>query len=812
MRRLPIVAGLLLALPAYSSAADYASPGYSVLAPGQHGNIPVTKNSTDQIKLYDGLTPLRGNVKAADLAKYYKPNVFGTRGQGKTTVEKTTNKRVRIVLDKWGVPHITAKKREDVFFAVGWMFAKERHLLLEVARGPGRLAVLDPPGVNAFALVAGVRIFEPSAEADAIVLRQVDLLKQSEKGRRLLKDIDAYVRGINAQYKRVGREVAPWKRVDFLAISAFIGSIFGRGGGNEANNAMFLDALQTRLGPGPGEDVWNDLRNLNDPESSVSVAKRAPYGATPQSHGGSVVLDNGSFEPTPAATLGRQADAPVPDQMSNALLVAAKRSRTKRPLFVAGPQIGYFYPELVYEVDMHSQDGIDARGLTTTGAGPYVFIGRGQDFAWSLTSAGNDIIDHYVETLCGGSVTKYMHDGECRDMTSVNAGVLKGSPDQVVAWNETVHGPVIGYATVGGTRVAISEKRSTRGREALSLAFFQDLNTNKVTSAKQFLKAAPQFEHTFNIFFADERDIAMYSSGRMPIRPDDVDPGLPTEGTGGHEWRGFIAGKAHPQQINPPSGLILNWNNRPAPGWASADDNWTYGSVHRNDLFTDLIAERSKHTLASVVSVMNEAATQDLRSEELTDLISDVLAGAPAPSPRAEQMRLLLADWRATGSSRLDADGDGKIDHAGAAVMDAVWLRLADAVLDPALGDLKEQLRTTIRSSHDEPASGGSAFGGGWYSYVDKDLRSLLGRDVDGPYSRKYCGSGVLATCAAALWDAFEKAGAELAEAQGNDPAEWRADATAERIRFAPNLINNSMRWTNRPTYQQAISFRGGRR
>ena len=49
------------------------------------------------------------------------------------------------------------------------------------------------------------------------------------------------------------------------------------------------------------------------------------------------------------------------------------------------------------------------------------------------------------------------------------AGTLKaqGEPDQPVSYEETTHGPVVGYATVGGKRVAISVQRSTRGRELL---------------------------------------------------------------------------------------------------------------------------------------------------------------------------------------------------------------------------------------------------------------------------------------------------------------------------------------------------------
>ena len=63
------------------------------------------------------------------------------------------------------------------------------------------------------------------------------------------------------------------------------------------------------------------------------------------------------------------------------------------------------------------------------------------------------MIDQYAETLCGGSDTKYMYKGKCRSMQEFNAGTLDGDP---VRFETTVHGPVIGYATVNGRKVAIS--------------------------------------------------------------------------------------------------------------------------------------------------------------------------------------------------------------------------------------------------------------------------------------------------------------------------------------------------------------------
>jgi hypothetical protein len=60
--------------------------------------------------------------------------------------------------------------------------------------------------------------------------------------------------------------------------------------------------------------------------------------------------------------------------------------------------------------------------------------------------------------------------------------------------------------------------------------------------------------------------------------------------------------------------------------------------------------------------------------------------------------------------------------------------------------------------------------------------------------------------CAASLWAALDAAALELAGAQGTDPAAWRADATKERIVFAPGILTRTMRGSNKPTFQQAIT------
>ena len=797
-----LVAGsvvLLAPLQAASPRRDYAGSAWTILPPGENGSLTFDRNTRDQAQLYDALTPLFGTVTAGDIRRMFKPAPLGAAVPGGK--RERPRPGLTIVRDSFGVAHVNGKTEADVAYGAGWVTAADRGLLLQLIRGPARIAALDVPGLDPLALALSGKSFVPSAEAEAFLSNQLDAVRsQRTVGPKVLRIVNAYAAGFNGYYRAKGIPATPFTANDVVASAALIAARFGTNGGQEVGNAMFLDALEERLGAADARQVFADLREANDPESPVSVPGSFAQQAPSPAPTGSAVLDDGSFTGAPLAT---------PEFGSNALLIGAKRSETGHPLFVAGPQVGYFFPEFFAEMELAGA-GFAVRGAVFPGV-PLALIGRGPDFAWSATSSQADNLDVFVETLCDDD-RHYLYLGQCEPMRRFFAGTLKaqGEPDQEISYVETTHGPVVGYATVGGKRVAISVQRSTRGRELLSTRAFYDLNTGRVTSAKDFLTTMNAVEFSFNWFYADDRDIALFSSGRLPIRAVGTDPALPTVGTGENDWRGFLPFTGHARGINPPSGAILNWNNRPAADVGAADSNFAYGSVHRVDLLRAAVAGRKQHSLATLTGAMNKAATQDLRSVRVWPIVRAVLLTGPAPSARAEAAASLLDNWRTSGSSRLDRELDGKVDDPGAAVLDAAWPRLADAVMEPVLGPLVDRL-AALHGRSDDAGAGGSAYISGWYGYVDKDLRMLLGREVRGPYSRRYCGAGVLATCREALWDALDAAAAELEAKQGPAPSTWRADATAERIRFTSGVLPDTMRWSNRPTFQQLMSFSGHR-
>src|SRR5262249_8419399 len=80
-----------------------------ILPPGNFGGVPFTANSTDQLPLYSGLTPLRDNITLADINTFYLPENFAPIGIGHDEV--TGRPGLTLRYDAYGIPHVYADAR-----------------------------------------------------------------------------------------------------------------------------------------------------------------------------------------------------------------------------------------------------------------------------------------------------------------------------------------------------------------------------------------------------------------------------------------------------------------------------------------------------------------------------------------------------------------------------------------------------------------------------------------------------------------------------------------------------------------------------
>ncbi|HXC79208.1 MAG TPA: penicillin acylase family protein, partial [Candidatus Acidoferrum sp.] len=793
------------------------------------------------------------------------------------------------------VPRIYGDTRAEAMWGAGYVTAEDRLFLMDVLRhyGQGTLSEFLGPSCAFEQMDHDELLVAPYTRAQAQA--QLDALPQEygAEGELTVETIDNFVNGINAfidktltdpsllpaDYVAAAEPPQQWQPSDVVYEAALIGGIFGRGGGGELQNAALLEYLQHQLGQAGGEQAFSDFKEQNDPAAPTTITDKSfPYEipgtinpattalpddpGAPLAGGPTDTTANCDLtQPNPTALSYAIALLGLPRQMSNALVIGAGHSSTGHPLAVFGPQVGYYAPQILMEEDVHAPDYV-AEGASFPGTG-LVELGRGEDYAWSATSASTDNTDERLELICnptGGAPspqgTYYLMDGKCLPMqhnTFSELGLPKlgglGAPvvlDHDIYW--TVHGVVQGWTTAdGGKPVAVVEQRSTYNHEVDSaVGFLRWADPAQTYDVQSWMAGTEQINYTFNWFYVDNRDIGYYVSGWDPVRPSDVDPNLPTWGTGVAEWQGMLPADQHPHEIDPAQGFFVSWNNKPAPGFSAADDDYSAGPVQRvqsieQAIFSQLSAHGGKIQLANLVSAMEEAAVTDLDGRQvLPQLLAFVQSHGGAPSTGVGEMLQQLESWSGAGTLRLKAASTSNQyqDAAAVATMDELEPRLVRALFDPIFAaggvDTYDGTSSSYSAFSQQPlvatpnsggAKQGDAYGAGFEGYVQKLLDQLNGVPVEQPFSSavtsSVCGTQGMSSCQAAIDKALEDTFTALVGVNGGstDVAAWTADtATATAGVSMPVFDSISSQvigivgppefdWQNRPTFQQAIEF-----
>ena len=280
----------------------------------------------------------------------------------------------------------------------------------------------------------------------------------------------------------------------------------------------------------------------------------------------------------------------------------------------------------------------------------------------------------------------------------------------------------------------------------------------------------------------------------------------------------------HPRTINGQP-YITSWNNKQARGYAGADSN-LFSSVYRSQMLDQEIEARiagpRKITLPGLVEAMGEAATTDLRAEQVLPLALAVI-GSPRDDKLADAVAA-LRDWVASGSHRRDRDGDGRLrarrrDPHPRRVLAAVDARAVRAVagreaLRPARRRARARQRAQqrrraprlgvpgrlVRLRREGPAPRARPPGQGAV------LQALLRRRL----ARRAAASRLRDALSRALDVPASKLYADSACAAAGKPGD---QACFDKIVFRSTggVTQPMIGWQNRPTYQQAVEIQGHR-
>lgn len=639
---------------------------------------------------------------------------------------------VIVVRDGYGVPHITAPGLTAACYGNGYAIAEDRLGQMDMNRRAARGEMAELIGSQAIPADREARVDGYSEEERQAQFRRLPPELQAM--------IQAYADGVNhylqeaaaAGVRRLSagypgaedgldvRRIRPWKVTDTVAIGQMMARRFGGGEGGELRNQLILNVLKNSQGR-DAYRLFNDALWRNDPMSPTTIVpgddgRRWP-GKPHWADGEGRLLHEGEW---PSNTAGQgssrrtkvpRADvrdaeaeqralvaaAEVADQVarlqlaermgimtrwgSYCMVVSPKRSATGSALLVGGPQMGFRTPQIAHEVHLATHEA-SVIGMGFPGI-PGVLIGHNSYLTWSTTTGVNDQTDIFVETLHPTDDNLYRFRGEWKRMEERTETILvRGGEPLTVRCLRTVHGPVVQVDT--RNRRAYARKASYWDLELETFRAIADMA--RARNIQDFAQACRHITTSHNWFCATrEGDIGFWFCGRTPIRAPGIDPRLPTPGEGEHEWRGFVPFEQMPQIINPRSGYLANWNNKPAVWWDNGDTP-AWGAIFRSGRITHLLEGRRSITTQDLRDFIIDIGTYDYTAEKLLPILRSALAmrsrvPGVALSPRAQEAATYLLAW----------DGHAKEGSVAKTVFDAWLSEVREELFNKPFGFIKLQ-------------------------------------------------------------------------------------------------------------------------
>ncbi len=506
---------------------------------------------------------------------------------------------VRIIRDRWGVPHIYGARDADVAFGLGYAHAEDDWKTFEEVILFSRGVLAQTKGKEA----AVTDYLVAALGANEAIARDYKE-KLSLETRSVL---NGYAAGLNLycaeEPRRCSPGVAPVRPEDIVA--------------GFAARTPFFYGLEENL----------------------------------------ATLFEGDEEKSAALEWTRSAFLRVGDGVelgSNAMAVAPRRSSDGATRLMVNSHQPFTGPVAWYEARLKSEEGLDIIGGVFPGA-PVILHGATPNLGWAFTVNKPDLVDIYeLETDAPKNPRRYKFDGAWKDFERSDARfrVKLWGPFSLPVTRpiyRSVHGPA--FETPSGWRaVAFAGDGEIRAVEQWRLM-------NKATSYDGWREAmAMQAIPSFNVLFADKDGrIAYFYNMAAPDRSADWDWSKPASGERADlVWKGVLPFGSAPSVVDPQSGYVVNANNEPWKA-SSAEDSpkeedfpahigvrarSTNRGLREQELFG---ADESISADEFIAYKMDDAYS---KASNLRNLINDVLADKAigADESLAQGMQL-LARW-----------------------------------------------------------------------------------------------------------------------------------------------------------------------
>ncbi|MBL8179769.1 MAG: penicillin acylase family protein [Bryobacterales bacterium] len=487
---------------------------------------------------------------------------------------------VEILRDKWGVPHIYAKHSSDLFFAQGYVAARDRLFQIDLWRrvNSGHLAEILGPGAVARDRIARLVRFRGDWNKEWSVY--------SPDAKQIVTDftrgINAYIDSLQGRYPLEFRLAgyAPGKWVPEDCAARVAGLLMTRNIPREVDRAIDIrdHGLET-------------IQRIRPPDPFVRID--IPKGLDLKLIGQVILRD---FQ---AAIGNARVDS---EQGSNNWVVDGTRTVTGKPLLANDPHRPMNIPSLRKTVHLVGP------GWNVFGAGepalPGIALGHNEEIAFGFTIVGIDQGDLYVEKLNPSNPDEYWHKGAWRKMTVERETIaVKGGREESAVLKFTVHGPVL-YEDQSNRRAYALR---WVGADPGGAGYLAALGTSRARNWREFVKTVENYYvPSENIVYADRSgNIGWIASGLAPIRRNWTGL-LPVPGEGDYEWSGYLPLKDHPMEYNPPRHYIATANHNILPKGYTHPLGYEWAAPFRYQRVEEMLGGNAKLTVDDFVRMQQD--------------------------------------------------------------------------------------------------------------------------------------------------------------------------------------------------------------
>ncbi len=584
---------------------------------------------------------------------------------------------VTIERDARGIVTLTARDRNDLAFATGFVHGQDRFFQMDLSRrfAAGELAALV--GRAALPQDRRTRLYRFRSVARAA-------LAQADGAERGL--LDAYTRGVNAglaslgsrpfEYWLLGASPQPWRAEDSFLVAHAMWWDLQHG---DVRDVQLRRLLAERLSARALAFLYPERTAWDAP----SVATRAALAAEDARDAAPVELPTpaeldvrGASRSSPRHRVGGAGESAAASLGSNNWAVAGRFTASGAGLVASDMHLRLALPPIWYHVRLRlagePAGALDLNGLTLPGE-PVLVAGSNGRVAWAFTNSDGQWLD-VRSSPCepGADGALRTPSGPLETTTHLELIQVRGGPDEPLAVRTTPAGLLFEVDPLTQRCWFVSWLAQIPAATNLRL-----LRLERAASAEEVIALAPEIgiPHQ-NLVVADRAGHIGWSiAGRVPVATD--------AGRAARDgpWRSTDS----PRLYDPALGRIWTANARPT---ADADALAALGGVEAPFGAQFKLGARARQIRDALLALTHPATPADMLRIQLDDralflarwrelllslLDEDALRSAPARA----QLRELAAHWE--GAAGVDAVGYRIVRTFRSETTRAAWQMMLDA-------------------------------------------------------------------------------------------------------------------------------------